>query len=1752
MPDQEIDIEFKAAPAGQVAVNKKGIVECFVAGIGNKDSVGDICASGAFNASLKRRKPRVVWGHNWNDPIGKVLEIYEVPSSDPRLPEKMKRAGIGGLYAKVQFNLNSEKGKEAFANVQFFGMEQEWSIGYKTLDAIFDPAKQANVLKEVELYEVSPVLHGANQLTGTISIKGAKKPHKDPKGGLTAAGRAHYRRTEGSKLKPGVRGAADTPQKMRRKGSFLTRFFTNPSGPMKKPNGKPTRLALSAAAWGEPIPKNRSDAAKLAAKGRRLLERYENSKKKKDAEWDEWAETDGFYEFEAYFNEEFKALEDDYDVKEFDSDLLDIDVDIELEDEMDEKGHYMMRMIPARRPVPQRDIFAEGEAEPLSPEKRNALEMEIASRVQAPIKVMSATENLAIFAKKKPDGTKRFYRLPYHWDTEEREYMFGKPERVMPQMTFRRMKPTVRAPQVKPSQTTSRAYVGPKPEPTMAMVFDAYEKDEDDQEKSLEYMTDLSGFEDFEEKSEQPEVVIQCAIEDAFQVKTALDPLFEYHDVEVEVTEDGIKVLSDPSEEFLDAVAVASKSLFGGGSKKALRSLRRVNARFDPNAIDGDEDGLVQEGTPFERPATPQVGAKLREAVAGPQGGMQSSRRFDQISSPDEFKETVKERANAVQEKLDEIKEVYGAQYENLALMSRLENSPMLGSDLEELAWAVLGRDGKGFDESRSDDVSRLLSQYESFDEDQRELFDLESELDSLYSTVEQLRDEQENITDSIKRNEEMLDDQLEIINNGGKRLRMNRSEWEEITSASNRESAADKWLSDNHDPVDIQDEGYASDMREMLAAAEEVDDLRMRLNMDREDLEFVESRIGDQDTANRIVDDPLFELRDTDPFKNDTQQRLVEGVRKSLAEYRKASGDGRRGMRSTRNRNQITMNMRNRDVLKHSERLRDFADSFETDDERRVINAVADGLDPAFEGGLDRRDMQRVIDLLNADGDADESGGLFETAELLSNAKNGARNGIWTDANVDPKAQARNDFGQSSNVRIPPKGISVRLNDTEKGDIRRAIADEKNSLQGIEGLVEFDQWLRGSSDKMDADTAQRIVNGFNEYASRSERQPNPTLVAAKDVIDFAALDSNGTYESPNIGKDVGMGSKRPAVPGMTRRNMSDLLSWGQNESDSMTRDRYVGRDVNEVSPAGWAFLSGRREEAGMRSSRDDDNAPAAVRTMGVDTGKERQRGRPMGTVQEEARFKGKKWDEIKPDNWDEMTTEEQMDALYEFYSPSKSGLREVDFQRLSGQLAKKYFDEEKRRERRANRDRLRQEMRDRPTPEPAPQEPQQQATPEPEAPQADAPSPSAVSQSQTRDLKNLDRRISGNGTRISDAVNEGEASDDHKEFWDSLSDIAQEPEDITAANIAEMRQAVDEYLDRFRNDDLTAAESASVQAAMSLSSYIDGMEERYGDAGVDGGPRQLADVTGEEGMRSFRNYKPSSIAQSYLDARQSGGMRSARQEQELFDRAGIARTDLTETEANNITRIVDRLKNYMEDRALVGDEAEVESRPIDPDRPIANNRQEWLFGRRLTDVADSIQDGSVGTTEVEELLSFLNRLPSVPEEIDGDVLELQNLLFDLRKAPAGNPDGRGFRSGRAGRTQIRDEATYFKDVERSLPKEIREAQQSGDRSTADALRTLEQIMSRQQSGATGDRRTNVGTITVTQQEVDDIMDALMVVVDRQMETGGSRVVMFSKLIDMFAEAAMGTFVTSETEEIQSRTQTRTNSQGRTVQIPDN
>ena len=65
---------------------------------------------------------------------------------------------------------------------------------------------------------------------------------KSRKGGLTAKGRAKYNRATGSKLK------APQPGGGARKRSFCARF-KGMKGPMKKPNGKPTRKALAMRRW---------------------------------------------------------------------------------------------------------------------------------------------------------------------------------------------------------------------------------------------------------------------------------------------------------------------------------------------------------------------------------------------------------------------------------------------------------------------------------------------------------------------------------------------------------------------------------------------------------------------------------------------------------------------------------------------------------------------------------------------------------------------------------------------------------------------------------------------------------------------------------------------------------------------------------------------------------------------------------------------------------------------------------------------------------------------------------------------------------------------------------------------------------------------------------------------------------------------------------------------------------------------------------------------------------------------------------------------------------------------------------------------------------------------------------------------------------------------------------------------------------------------------------------------------------------
>lgn len=71
-----------------------------------------------------------------------------------------------------------------------------------------------------------------------------RKEHKNPKGGLTEAGRKYFERKEGGNLQAPVKSGVNP-----RRISFAARFG-GMAGPLTDENGKPTRLKLALKAWG--------------------------------------------------------------------------------------------------------------------------------------------------------------------------------------------------------------------------------------------------------------------------------------------------------------------------------------------------------------------------------------------------------------------------------------------------------------------------------------------------------------------------------------------------------------------------------------------------------------------------------------------------------------------------------------------------------------------------------------------------------------------------------------------------------------------------------------------------------------------------------------------------------------------------------------------------------------------------------------------------------------------------------------------------------------------------------------------------------------------------------------------------------------------------------------------------------------------------------------------------------------------------------------------------------------------------------------------------------------------------------------------------------------------------------------------------------------------------------------------------------------------------------------------------------------
>ncbi|WP_257175481.1 MULTISPECIES: DUF6321 domain-containing protein [Bradyrhizobium] len=198
------------------------------------------------------------------------LETRQSPQTDREgFQASQPRAEIGGESARPPRRppLSQPRGQHAHGSkedLQEEGLEESFEI--EILDS-----------KE-DFREEDPQTHREE---GQVSQAQRIRAREGSARRLTAAGRKAFARKQGADLRPGVtkKESEMTPQEMRRKGSWAVRFYGRAKlPPLVDARGRPTRHALSAHAWGEPVPKTVAAARRIAAKGERLLARYRRAK----------------------------------------------------------------------------------------------------------------------------------------------------------------------------------------------------------------------------------------------------------------------------------------------------------------------------------------------------------------------------------------------------------------------------------------------------------------------------------------------------------------------------------------------------------------------------------------------------------------------------------------------------------------------------------------------------------------------------------------------------------------------------------------------------------------------------------------------------------------------------------------------------------------------------------------------------------------------------------------------------------------------------------------------------------------------------------------------------------------------------------------------------------------------------------------------------------------------------------------------------------------------------------------------------------------------------------------------------------------------------------------------------------------------------------------------------------------------------------------------------------------------------------
>jgi HK97 family phage prohead protease len=143
------------------SVSDTGEFEGLGSVFGVKDSYNDIVTPGAFQKSLdkwneKKSLPALLWQHKMDEPIGIYTEMKETAE---------------GLMVKGRLLIDDDPlAKRAHAHLKA-GSITGLSIGYALDDWEYDSTKDAFILKEISLWEVSLVTFPANEEARISNVK---------------------------------------------------------------------------------------------------------------------------------------------------------------------------------------------------------------------------------------------------------------------------------------------------------------------------------------------------------------------------------------------------------------------------------------------------------------------------------------------------------------------------------------------------------------------------------------------------------------------------------------------------------------------------------------------------------------------------------------------------------------------------------------------------------------------------------------------------------------------------------------------------------------------------------------------------------------------------------------------------------------------------------------------------------------------------------------------------------------------------------------------------------------------------------------------------------------------------------------------------------------------------------------------------------------------------------------------------------------------------------------------------------------------------------------------------------------------------------------------------------------------------------------------------------------------------------------------------------------------------------------------